>query len=91
MTKTTENKLGFEVVEETDDNIVFKRVLQGKMSAKEKKKKEMHLPKVTFHYFDKEDIERLQEIQSQLADKYVEKNDGEFVIRLKALRDFLLK
>ena len=91
MTKTEEKKLGFEVAEETDENIVFNRVITGKMSAKEKKRKEMHLPKVTFHYFDKDDIERLQEIQAQLADKYVEKNEGEFVIRLKALRDFLLK
>jgi hypothetical protein len=91
MTKTEEKKLGFEVAEETADNIVFKRVLTGKMSAKEKKKKEMLLPKVTFHYFDQEDIDRLQAIQAELADKYVEKNDGELVIRLKAIRDFLLK
>jgi hypothetical protein len=91
MTKTQEKKLGFVIAEETAENIVFKRVLTGKMSAKEKKKKEMHLPKVTFHYFDQEDIDRLQAIQAELADKYVEKTEGEFVIKLKAIRDFLLK
>jgi hypothetical protein len=91
MNKSTEKKLGFEVVKETDENIVFKRVIKGKMSAKMKKKKEMHLPKVTFHYFDQEDIERLQLIQEEIAERFINKTESDFLFKLKSLKDFLLK
>lgn len=91
MTKTEEKKLGFEVLKETDENIVYKRVLPGNMSAKEKRKREKTLPVVTLHYFDKDDIERLQKIQTQLAEKYVQEKDGDFLISLRAIKEFLLK
>lgn len=51
----------------------------------------MGLPKVTIHYFDKDDIERLNKIQIELAEKYVVKRENTFTISIKALKDFLMK
>lgn len=91
MTKAIEKNLGFEVLSENENGVTFKRVLSAKRSAKENHKIEMGLPKVTIHYFDKDDIERLNKIQIEIADKYVVKRDNTFTISLKALKDFLMK
>ncbi|MBK8514670.1 MAG: hypothetical protein IPL56_20930 [Saprospiraceae bacterium] len=91
MTKTTEKNVGFEVLTENEDGVTFKRVLSTKRPAKENRKIEMGLPKVTIHYFDKDDIERLNKIQIELAEKYVVKRENTFTISIKALKDFLMK
>jgi hypothetical protein len=91
MKKGNEKNIGFEVLSENEENIVYKRVLTSNIPSKEKYKREMSLPKVTMHYFDIEDIEKLQRIQSQIAEKYVVKKEGDFIISLRAIKDFLLK
>jgi hypothetical protein len=91
MTKITEKNVGFEVLTENEDGVTFKRVLSTKRPAKENRKIEMELPKVTIHYFDKDDIERLNKIQIELAEKYVVKRENTLTISIKALKDFLMK
>jgi hypothetical protein len=91
MKSIIDQKIEFEVLSENDDSVVFKRVLKKNIPAKEKKKREMNLPKVTIHYFDEEDLEELHKIQNQLSEKYVVKEGNVFVISLKAIADFLVK
>ena len=91
MTKVKDKNIGFEVLNETEDHVVYKRVLSPNIPNKERKKREMELPKLVISYFDKSDLEHLQRLQSEIANKIVVKKEGEFVIVLKALKKFLTK
>lgn len=86
-----QSSVGFEIASEDDDKVVYKPVLPSKMSKKERKKRELKLPQLTISYFDKEDIERLKEIQLEIADEFVIKKNGEFMIWLNAIKNFLTK
>ncbi len=91
MTKVKEKNIGFEVLNETEDHVVYKRVLSSNIPIKERKKREMELPKVVVSYFDKSDLEQLQRLQSEIAHHIVVKKNGEFIIVLRALKKFLTK
>lgn len=91
MKNTIDPNVEFEVLSENEDGVIFKRVLKKNISAKEKKKREMNLPKVTIHYFDEEDLEELHKIQYQISEKYVVKQGNMFSISLRAIADFLIK
>jgi len=91
MSKDKRKNIGFEVLSENEDQVVFKRVLSANVSSKEKLKREMNLPKVTLSYFDKHDIENLQQIQNEIADQYVLKKDNTGFYILKIIKNFLLR
>ncbi|WP_426065392.1 hypothetical protein [Flavobacterium sp. DSP2-3-1] len=91
MSKVKEKNIGFEVLTENNEHVVYKRVLSSNIPNKVRKKREMELPKVTISYFEKDDIERLHAIQAELANTYVIKKDGEFILIIRAIKDFLIK
>ncbi|MDR2995785.1 MAG: hypothetical protein LBV11_18575 [Bacillus cereus] len=54
----------FEVLDNNEEFVTFKRVLsKKKLSPKEKNKREMSLPKLTLNYFDEDDLRELQSIE----------------------------
>ena len=91
MNNPKEKNVGFEVWSESDDHIVYKKVLSAKIPKKEREKREMQSARVTVSYFDKDDIERLRDLQIQIANNYVVKRAGELVIFFNAIKRFLTK
>lgn len=63
-----QHNIGFEVLEKDKDVVVLKRVLP-KRYGKRRKDVEMSLPKLSVHYFDTEEIQRLQEIALQISER----------------------
>lgn len=91
MSKVKEKNIGFEILKDNNEHVVFKRVLSPNIPSKVRKKREMELPKLTVSYFNREDIEKLQALQAEIANNYVIKKDGEFILLLRAIKDFLIK
>ncbi len=91
MIKTSEKNVGFEVLSKNEDGVTFKRVLSTKRPAKENRKIENSLPKVTIRYFDKDDIERLNKIQVELEAGNALKRENSFTNGIKTLKGFLMK
>ncbi len=70
MEKSIIHQIGFEVLEDNGDSITLKRVLKKKTAAKNRYNEEMALPKLTVHYFDKDEIQKLQEIEKELIAEF---------------------
>jgi hypothetical protein len=66
MDNKTKKELGFSMNELDDNTILIEGVVQGKVSKKSKMKYEREFSKVSLHLFDKEYIEKLQEIEIEL-------------------------
>ena len=64
----TRHNIGFEVLKKDRDVVVLKRVLPMK-KGKRRKEVEMSLPKLSVHYFDTEELQRLQEIALQISER----------------------
>ena len=64
----TQHNIGFEVLKKDKDVVVLKRVLPMK-NGKRRKDVEMSLPKLSVHYFDTEELQRLQEIALQISER----------------------
>ena len=60
--------IGFEVLKKDNDVVVLKRVLPMK-NGKRRRNVEMSLPKLSVHYFDTEELLRLQEIALQISER----------------------
>ena len=63
-----QHNIGCEVLEKDKDVVVLKRVLP-KRYGKRRQDVEMSLPKLSVHYFDTEEIQRLQEIALQISER----------------------
>lgn len=63
----TYHNIGFEVLKKDQDVVVLKRVLPKK-HGKRQKNIEMSLPKLSIHYFDTDDLQRLQKIALRLSE-----------------------
>ncbi len=64
----TQHNIGFEVLKKDKDVVVLKRVLPRK-NGKRRKNVEMSLPKLSVHYFDKNELHCLQEIALRISEK----------------------
>lgn len=71
MEKSTTHSVGFEILEDNGDSIVLKRVLKQKYSNKDRYKEEMALPKLIVHYFNDEEIDKLQKIEEEIVRKII--------------------
>lgn len=90
--RKTESKLGFEVLSKSDDGVVYKRVLNNNsISSKERRKREMDLPKVTMLFFDIDDIENLQRIQNETIVEASNENLRKISKTLNTIKNILVK
>ena len=64
----TSRSIGFEVLKKDNGVIILKRVLPMK-KGKRRNDVEMALPKLSIHYFDEEELERLQLIALKISEK----------------------
>lgn len=69
MDNKTRKELGFSMYEVDENTILIEGVVQGKASKKAKVKYEREFSKISMHLFDKEQIEKLQEIEID-AERY---------------------
>ena len=91
MNKKDQSKLPpFEVLEENDERVVFKRVLpRNNRSKKEQWEIEMQLPKLSLHYFDLEDLNNLKQIEADISGSYEPTKDNSSI--LSSITKYLLK
>ena len=71
--KKTSHNIGFEVLRKSEDVVVLKRVLSSKRGRR--REDERFLPKLSVHYFEAKEAERLQSLAAELnakADKMIE-------------------
>lgn len=71
MEKSATNSVGFEILEDNGDSIVLKRVLKQKYYNKNRYKEEMDLPKLIVHYFNDEEIDKLQKIEEEIVQRII--------------------
>ena len=67
MDSKTQKDLGFSMVEINDNTILIEGVVQKKISKKAKAKRERQFSKIALHLFDREYIEKLQEIEFEIV------------------------
>lgn len=66
MDNKKKKELGFSMNEVNEYTILIEGVVQGKASKKAKMKHEREFSKISLHLFDKEYIEKLQEIEIEI-------------------------
>jgi hypothetical protein len=67
MDNKTQKDLGFSMVEIDDNTILIEGIVQNKSSKKAKVKHERQFSKIALHLFDRDYIEKLQEIEFELV------------------------
>jgi len=65
--KKTSHNIGFEVLRKSEDVVVLKRVLSSKRGRR--REDERFLPKLSVHYFEVQEAERLQNLANEISER----------------------
>ncbi len=65
--KKASHNIGFEVLRKSEDVVVLKRVLSSKRGRR--REDERFLPKLSVHYFEAKEAERLQSLAAEISER----------------------
>lgn len=83
--------VGFEVISEEKNKVVFRKTISPNLSSKKRERREHDLPIVVMHTFDDEDIEHLHEIQSRMVSQGSLHKKTNVFERVKTVTDFIFR